>query len=118
MSSKEWLTIEDWLECTLPLCALQIKHEGRLERSDEDCLHVCFSSSKVGGKVLTDGMAQVRVGSIGLSSVADCAVVGMPHSIHNSGNPTCDAKRRSLGGQRSAYDRESEACRSNRQPQT
>ncbi|XP_031346955.1 uncharacterized protein LOC116173569 isoform X1 [Photinus pyralis] len=58
MSSKEWLTIEDWLECTLPLCPLQIKHEGRLERSDEDTMQVCFSSSKIGGRVLLDGVSQ------------------------------------------------------------
>lgn len=58
MSSKEWLTIDDWLECTLPLCPLQIKHEGRLERSDEDTIQVCFSSSKIGGRVLLDGVAQ------------------------------------------------------------
>ncbi|KAK5645685.1 hypothetical protein RI129_004149 [Pyrocoelia pectoralis] len=58
MSSKEWLTIEDWLECTLPLCPLQIKHEGRMERADEDSMVICFSSSKVGGRVLLDGISQ------------------------------------------------------------
>lgn len=59
MSSKEWLTIEDWLECTLPLCPVVIKHDGKLERADSDCLHVCFASSKLGGKVLSDGNSQV-----------------------------------------------------------
>lgn len=60
MSSKEWLTIEDWLECSLPLCPVQIKHEGRLERADPDTLHVCFSSSKLGGCVLGKGCSQVN----------------------------------------------------------
>lgn len=59
MSSKEWLTIEDWLECSLPLCPVQIKHESRLERADTDTLHICFSSSKLGGSVLWNGCAQV-----------------------------------------------------------
>lgn len=61
MSSKEWLTIEDWLECTLPLCQLQIKHEGKLDRADEDSLQVCFASSKIGGRVLLDGKSQVSI---------------------------------------------------------
>lgn len=60
MSSKEWLTIEDWLECSLPLCPLQIKHEGRLERADPDSLQICFSSSKIGGDVLGSGNSQVN----------------------------------------------------------
>ncbi|XP_026466717.1 uncharacterized protein LOC113370260 [Ctenocephalides felis] len=58
MSSRHWLTIEDWLECSLPLCPLKIKHEGRLSRADPDTLHVCFSNSLVGGKVLTHGNSQ------------------------------------------------------------
>ncbi|KAK9703626.1 Poly (ADP-ribose) glycohydrolase (PARG) [Popillia japonica] len=58
MSSKEWLTIEDWLECSLPLCPLQIKHEGRLERADPDSLQICFSSSKIGADVLGSGNSQ------------------------------------------------------------
>ncbi|XP_018336624.1 uncharacterized protein LOC108745068 isoform X2 [Agrilus planipennis] len=58
MSSREWLTIEDWLECTLPLCPLQIKHEGRLERCDKNCLQICFCSSRMGGDVLKNGLTQ------------------------------------------------------------
>ncbi|KAJ8940164.1 hypothetical protein NQ318_019373 [Aromia moschata] len=58
MSSKEWLTIEDWLECNLPLCPVKIRHDGKLERSDEDCLQICFSSTKIGGNVLTNGYTQ------------------------------------------------------------
>ncbi|RZF38316.1 hypothetical protein LSTR_LSTR012103, partial [Laodelphax striatellus] len=55
MSGKEWLTIEDWLECGLPLCPLTFKHEGRLDRMRSDHLIVCFSSARVGGPVLLDG---------------------------------------------------------------
>lgn len=61
MSSKEWLTIEDWLECTLPLCSLQIKHEGKMDRADSDDLYICFSSARVGGHVLSDGISQVCI---------------------------------------------------------
>lgn len=60
MTSKEWLTIEDWLECSLPLCSMQIKHEGRLERAETDTLQICFSSSKIGGHVLGNGSSQVN----------------------------------------------------------
>lgn len=59
MTSKEWLTIDDWLECSLPLCSLQIKHEGKLERADNDTLHVCFASTRIGGSVLSNGLSQV-----------------------------------------------------------
>jgi poly(ADP-ribose) glycohydrolase len=58
MTSKEWLTIEDWLECSLPLCPLQIKHEGKLERSEAESVQICFASSKIGGHVLSDGNTQ------------------------------------------------------------
>lgn len=59
MNSREWLTIEDWLECSLPLCTLKIKHDGKLERAEDDCLRICFASSKIGGKVLSVGQNQV-----------------------------------------------------------
>ncbi|KAJ0181287.1 hypothetical protein K1T71_003372 [Dendrolimus kikuchii] len=56
MSSKQWLTIEDWLECTLPLCKLLVRHEGRPERCEnDDAVRVCFATSRVGGDVLIDG---------------------------------------------------------------
>ncbi|XP_061710719.1 uncharacterized protein LOC133520355 isoform X1 [Cydia pomonella] len=59
MTSKQWLTIEDWLECTLPLCKLQVRHEGRPERCEaEDALRICFASSRVGGDALIDGDSQ------------------------------------------------------------
>lgn len=60
MTSKQWLTIEDWLECTLPLCKLLVRHEGRPERCEnEDALRVCFASSRIGGDALIDGESQV-----------------------------------------------------------
>lgn len=59
MTGKEWLTIEDWLECTLPLCPLHIRHEGKLERAEADSLHICFSSARIGGAVLNSGSTQV-----------------------------------------------------------
>ncbi|CAH1104562.1 unnamed protein product [Psylliodes chrysocephalus] len=58
MGSKEWLTIEDWLECNLPLCSLKIRHDGKLDRPEEECLQICFSSAKVGGNVLSNGYTQ------------------------------------------------------------
>nr|XP_049698790.1 uncharacterized protein LOC110371351 isoform X3 [Helicoverpa armigera] len=59
MTSKQWLTIEDWLECTLPLCKLQVRHEGRPERCENDeAIRVCFASSRVGGDTLIDGDSQ------------------------------------------------------------
>nr|XP_033331431.1 uncharacterized protein LOC117223321 isoform X3 [Megalopta genalis] len=36
MTSKQWLTIEDWLESNVPLCPLMIRHEGRLERVEPE----------------------------------------------------------------------------------
>ncbi|XP_066257056.1 uncharacterized protein [Euwallacea similis] len=61
MNSKEWLTIDDWLECSLHLCPLYIKHEGRLERSDVDHLQICFSSAKIGGNVLGNSCTQESI---------------------------------------------------------
>ncbi|XP_013166960.1 PREDICTED: uncharacterized protein LOC106117277 isoform X1 [Papilio xuthus] len=59
MTAKQWLTIEDWLECTLPLCKLLVRHEGRPERCENDeAIRICFASSRVGGDVLIDGDSQ------------------------------------------------------------
>ncbi|XP_049887412.1 uncharacterized protein LOC126381892 isoform X2 [Pectinophora gossypiella] len=59
MTAKQWLTIEDWLECTLPLCKLLVRHEGRPERCEnDDAIRVCFASSRVGGDTLIDGESQ------------------------------------------------------------
>lgn len=59
-NGKQWLTIEDWLECTQPLCRLEIKHEGRIERSLDECVQTIFASPRLGGSILSDGWSQVR----------------------------------------------------------
>ncbi|XP_067014463.2 uncharacterized protein [Anabrus simplex] len=58
MTGRDWLTIEDWLECGLPLCPLLVRHEGRLDRAEAGALHVCFASSHLGGRVLGEGTSQ------------------------------------------------------------
>lgn len=58
-SGKQWLTIEDWLECATPLCALEIKHEGRIERSHDNIVQTIFASSRLGGDFLSNGWSQV-----------------------------------------------------------
>ncbi|CAK9832118.1 Poly(ADP-ribose) glycohydrolase [Anthophora retusa] len=63
MTSKQWLTIEDWLESNVPLCPLMIRHEGRLERVEPETkvLQVCFASAKFGGGVLDGDVTQETV---------------------------------------------------------
>ncbi|XP_043592405.1 uncharacterized protein LOC122572010 isoform X1 [Bombus pyrosoma] len=63
MISKQWLTIEDWLESTVPLCPLMIRHEGRLDRVEPEAkvLRVCFASAKFGGGVLDGDVTQETV---------------------------------------------------------
>lgn len=61
-SGKQWLTIEDWLECSQPLCRLEIKHEGRIERSPNECVQTIFASARLGGNILSNGWTQVGVG--------------------------------------------------------
>lgn len=63
MTSKQWLTIEDWLESSVPLCPLSIRHEGRLDRieSETKVLHVCFASSRLGGGVLEEQFSQETI---------------------------------------------------------
>ncbi|XP_011879777.1 PREDICTED: uncharacterized protein LOC105568585 isoform X3 [Vollenhovia emeryi] len=63
MTSKQWLTIEDWLESNVPLCPLTIRHEGRLERveSESKVLQVCFANAKIGGGVLDGDLTQETV---------------------------------------------------------
>lgn len=58
MTGKQWLTIDDWLECGLPICSLEIKHEGRLERAAADSAQAVFSSQRIGGSVLRNGNSQ------------------------------------------------------------
>lgn len=58
-SGKQWLTIEDWLECAIPLCALEVKHEGRIERSQDNVVQTIFASARLGGDFLSNGWSQV-----------------------------------------------------------
>lgn len=58
MNGKQWLTIEDWIECKLPLCQMDVKHESRLENAPEATAQVIFSQSAVGSTVLTNGASQ------------------------------------------------------------
>lgn len=59
-SGKQWLTIEDWLECTIPLCPMEIRHESRIERSPDDIVQTVFASSRIGGDFLSAGWSQVN----------------------------------------------------------
>ncbi|XP_011496990.1 PREDICTED: uncharacterized protein LOC105361492 [Ceratosolen solmsi marchali] len=64
MLSKQWLTIEDWLECSMPLCPLSIRHEGRLERAKQagnTVMQVCFASRNLGNGVLEDSVTQETI---------------------------------------------------------
>ncbi|XP_070150861.1 uncharacterized protein [Polyergus mexicanus] len=63
MTSRQWLTIEDWLESNVPLCPLTIRHEGRLERVEMESkvLQVCFANAKIGGGVLDGDITQETV---------------------------------------------------------
>ncbi|XP_070531013.1 uncharacterized protein [Cardiocondyla obscurior] len=63
MTSKQWLTIEDWLESNVPLCPLTIRHEGRLDRieAESKVLQVCFANAKIGGGVLDGDVTQETV---------------------------------------------------------
>ncbi|GLV39189.1 Poly(ADP-ribose) glycohydrolase [Carabus blaptoides fortunei] len=103
MTSKEWLTIDDWLECSLPLCSLQIKHEGKLERADADSLHVCFASTRIGGNVLSNGLTQECINFttfpelmavlLNVESLEDNEVLTVERVRHTA--RICDPKNRS-----------------------
>ncbi|XP_062565861.1 uncharacterized protein LOC134228095 isoform X2 [Armigeres subalbatus] len=58
MTGKQWLTIEDWLECGLPLCDVEIKHEGRLDKASSDTMQTVFANARLGGDVLASGDSQ------------------------------------------------------------
>lgn len=58
MTGKQWLTIEDWLECGLSLCDVEIKHEGRLDKASSDTMQTVFASARLGGDVLGAGSSQ------------------------------------------------------------
>lgn len=60
MTGKQWLTIEDWNECIIPLCPVEIRHDSNLECSPVDVMQIIFVSSRVGGQVLSAGDSTVN----------------------------------------------------------
>lgn len=58
LTGKQWLTIEDWTECKLPLCPMDVKHDSRVENAPEVTAQVMFSQSAIGATVLTSGTTQ------------------------------------------------------------
>lgn len=69
MSGKQWLTINDWMESCLPLCPITIRNDGSLNDVEPQCLRICFSSPKIGGSVLGDGISQVDKKNLGFNFV-------------------------------------------------
>uniref|UniRef100_A0A182PBB0 poly(ADP-ribose) glycohydrolase n=1 Tax=Anopheles epiroticus TaxID=199890 RepID=A0A182PBB0_9DIPT len=61
MTGKQWLTIEDWLECELPLCDVEIRHEGKLDKADAETMQTVFASARLGGDVLAEGDTQESI---------------------------------------------------------
>lgn len=61
MSGKQWLTIEDWMECKVPLCPMDVKHDSRLENASVSVTQTVFSHSAIGLKVLLDGSNQESI---------------------------------------------------------
>lgn len=83
---KQWLTIEDWLECNVPLCPLDIKHEGRIDRSHENIVQTVFASSRLGGDLFSDGWSQVSAHRIRAKVQGNlCFVLLFPgmFTVHN-----------------------------------
>lgn len=58
MTGKQWLTIEDWLECGQPLCPLDVRHDGRIERTRPEFVQTMFVSPRLGADVLRAGRSQ------------------------------------------------------------
>lgn len=58
LTGQQWLTIDDWTECKLPLCSFDIKHDGRIENSNEKFAQVVFTKSAIGSSTLHAGASQ------------------------------------------------------------
>lgn len=58
MSGKQWLTIEDWMECKLSLCPMDVKHDSRLENASESTAQIIFTQPAIGSGVLANGSNQ------------------------------------------------------------
>lgn len=61
MTGKQWYTIEDWMECTIPLCPMEVKHDTHLENSPENLTHAVFCHPSVGQTVLLGGSNQESI---------------------------------------------------------
>lgn len=60
MNGKQWLTIEDWMESSVPLCNLIVRHDGRIEDAETQCMNISFCSHRLGGDVLEEGAGKVK----------------------------------------------------------
>lgn len=58
LTGQQWLTIDDWTECKLPLCSFDIKHDGRIENSNEKFAQVIFTKSAIGSSALHGDASQ------------------------------------------------------------
>lgn len=59
MSSAQWLTLEDWLNCKLPLCPLLIRNQGDVNSVGTDHIVLCSTRNRIGSTVLSDGNSLV-----------------------------------------------------------
>lgn len=59
MSSKEFVTLKDWMKCEAALCPVEIQHEGRLEDTHPPALLSCFTSPDVAQPALSSAKSQV-----------------------------------------------------------
>ncbi|KAK9504588.1 hypothetical protein O3M35_010890 [Rhynocoris fuscipes] len=57
MHSSHWLTLDDWVQCKLPLCPLLIRRQGDINSIGSDHVIVCSTSNRIGGGVLSDGIS-------------------------------------------------------------
>lgn len=52
MTGKQWLTIDDWNECTTPLAPVDIRHDMKIDSSPVDVMQIIFVSPRIGGEML------------------------------------------------------------------
>lgn len=52
MTGKQWLTIDDWKECIVPLSSIEIRHDWKIDASPADISQIIFVSPRIGGNVL------------------------------------------------------------------
>lgn len=54
MTGKQWLTIDDWKECIVPLSSIEIRHDLKIDASPTDITQIIFVSPRIGGDVLEE----------------------------------------------------------------